>query len=66
MKYMVTEQEKIIIDTSKEMTMQEYAKYLGIPYATIRTWVNRKQILYRKVPQLNDIILVQVGTEKNI
>lgn len=67
MKRMVKEQENtIVIDMSKEMTMQEYAKKFSIPYATVRTWVNRGQIEYRKVAQLNDLILVQIGTEKKV
>lgn len=65
MKYMVKEQENtIVIDTTQEMTMKEYANYLGIPYQTVATWVKRKQILFRKIAELNDLILVQVGTEK--
>lgn len=62
---MVKEQEStIIIDTSKEMTMKEYAKYLNIPYTTVATWVQRKQISFRRIAELNDLILVHVGTEK--
>jgi DNA-binding transcriptional regulator YiaG len=65
MKTMVKEQEStIIIDTSKEMTMKEYAKYLNIPYTTVATWVQRKQISFRRIAELNDLILVHVGTEK--
>jgi DNA-binding transcriptional regulator YiaG len=60
------ESEKIVIDKNKEMTVNEYAKYLGISRNTVNTWVNRKQILYRKIAELNDLILVQVGTEKKL
>jgi DNA-binding transcriptional regulator YiaG len=65
MKYMVNAEETtIVIDTKKEMTIKEYANFLGVPYQTVATWVQRKQILFRKITELNDLILVQVGTEK--
>lgn len=56
--------EKIVIDPSKEMTMKEYAKHLGKPYTTVATWVQRRQISFRVIPELNDLILIQIGTEK--
>ena len=62
---MVKEQENmIVIDTSKEMTIKEYANFLGVSYDRVNTWVKRKQIQIRRIPELNDLILVQVGTEK--
>lgn len=64
MKRMVKEQETIIIDTSREMTIKEYANFLGVSYDRVNTWVKRKQIQIRRIPELNDLILVQVGTEK--
>ena len=54
----------IVIDPTKEMTMKEYAKYLGIPYDTVASWVKRNRIKYRIINELNNLILVQVGTEK--
>ncbi len=65
MKTMVKEQEStIIIDTSKEMTIKEYANFLGVSYDRVNTWVKRRQIQIRRIPELNDLILVQIGTEK--
>ena len=63
---MVKEQSMIIIDTAQEMTMKEYAKYLGISYNTVASWVQRNRIKHRVIPELNDLILVRVGTEKII
>ena len=54
----------IVIEPEKEMTIKEYANFLGVSYDRVNTWVKRKQIQIRRIAELNDLILVQVGTEK--
>jgi hypothetical protein len=45
------------------MLPYKYAKKLGVSNQVIRNWIDRKKIEYRKIEEL-DLILVGVGTEK--
>jgi len=53
----------ITIDFNKECTIKDYAKIKGISTQVISNWCKRKQIKFRDIPELNDLRLIEIGSE---
>lgn len=52
--------DKIIIDPNQEMTQADYAKYVGVDIKTVSAWVRRNKVKFRRIPELNNLVLIQI------
>lgn len=53
--------QKIVIDPNKEITQSEYAKLKGVPIQTVSAWVRRNKVKFRRIAELNNLVLIQIN-----
>ena len=54
----------IVIDPATEFTVSNYCRLSGENKTTVMNWCSRDQIKHRVITQLNNLKLVQPGTEE--